>query len=145
MEARLGRVAHPPWVGPKGMGGGGATGGVEEKRRWTKIGREPTADIVVLGVVQYGPRDRLLLAGDDAFGSALATRSNLFQRSTIVRWATGKRLTIRLPNLNLISLSPHLPNSGVLGLRTGPYVPTVARSFSQSLGTQEECFIRFLT
>ena len=42
---------------------------------------------------------------------------------TLVRWATGKRLTNRLPKLSLITLSPPL-NSGILGLRMGPYVPT---------------------
>ena len=42
---------------------------------------------------------------------------------TLVRWATGKRLTNRLPTLSLIALSPPL-NSGILGLRMGPYVPT---------------------
>ena len=41
----------------------------------------------------------------------------------LVRWATGKRLTNRLPKLSLITLSPPL-NSGILGLRMGPYVPT---------------------
>ena len=41
----------------------------------------------------------------------------------LVRWATGKRLTNRLPKLSLITLSPPL-NSGILGLRRGPYVPT---------------------
>ena len=59
----------------------------------------------------------------------------------LVRWATGKRLTNRLPKLSLITLSPPL-NSGILGLRMGPYVPT-PRFFS--LGTQGEWFIRFLT
>ena len=39
------------------------------------------------------------------------------------RWATGKRLTNRLPKLCLITLSPPL-NSGILGLRMGLYVPT---------------------
>ena len=39
------------------------------------------------------------------------------------RWATGKRLTNRLPKLSLITLSPPL-NSGILGLRMGPHVPT---------------------
>ena len=34
----------------------------------------------------------------------------------LVRWATGKRLTNRLPKLSLITLSPPL-NSGILGLR----------------------------
>ena len=41
----------------------------------------------------------------------------------LVRWATGKRLTNRLPKLSLVTLSPPL-NSGILGLRMGPYVPT---------------------
>ena len=41
----------------------------------------------------------------------------------IVHWATGKRLTNRIPKLSLITLSPPL-NSGILGLRMGPYVPT---------------------
>ena len=41
----------------------------------------------------------------------------------LVRWATGKRLTNRLPKLSLITLSAPL-NSGILGLRMGPYVPT---------------------
>ena len=41
----------------------------------------------------------------------------------LVRWATGERLTNRLPKLSLITLSPPL-NSGILGLRMGPYVPT---------------------
>ena len=41
----------------------------------------------------------------------------------LVRWATGKRSTNRLPKLSLITLSPPL-NSGILGLRMGPYVPT---------------------
>ena len=41
----------------------------------------------------------------------------------LVRWATGKRLTNRLPKLRLITLSPPL-NSGILGLRMGPYLPT---------------------
>ena len=41
----------------------------------------------------------------------------------LVRWATGKRLTNRLPKLSLITLPPPL-NSGILGLRMGPYVPT---------------------
>ena len=42
---------------------------------------------------------------------------------TLVRWATGERLTNRLPKLCLITLSPPL-NSGKRGLRMGPYVPT---------------------
>ena len=41
----------------------------------------------------------------------------------LVRWATGKRLTNRLPKLSLITLSPPL-NSGILGLHMGLYVPT---------------------
>ena len=41
----------------------------------------------------------------------------------LVRWATGERLTYRLPKLSLITLSPPL-NSGILGLRMGSYVPT---------------------
>ena len=41
----------------------------------------------------------------------------------LVRWATGKRLTNRLPKLSLLTLSPLL-NRGILGLRIGPYVPT---------------------
>ena len=41
----------------------------------------------------------------------------------LVRWGTGKRLTNRLPKLSLITFSPPL-NSGILGLRTRPYVPT---------------------
>ena len=41
----------------------------------------------------------------------------------LVRWATGKRLTNRLPKLSLITLSPPL-NSGILGLRMGLDVPT---------------------
>ena len=41
----------------------------------------------------------------------------------LVRWATGERLTNRLPKLSLITLSPPF-NSGILGLRMGLYVPT---------------------
>ena len=41
----------------------------------------------------------------------------------LVRWATGKRLTNRLPKVSLTTLSPPL-NSGILGLRMGLYVPT---------------------
>ena len=41
----------------------------------------------------------------------------------LVRWVTGKRLTHRLPKLGFITLSPPL-NSGILGLRMGLYVPT---------------------
>ena len=41
----------------------------------------------------------------------------------LVGWATGKSLTNRLPKLSLVTLSPPL-NSGILGHRMGPYVPT---------------------
>ena len=41
----------------------------------------------------------------------------------LVRWAIGKTLTNRLPKLSLVTLSPPV-NSGILGLRMGPYVPT---------------------
>ena len=41
----------------------------------------------------------------------------------LVRSATGKRLNNRLPKLSLITLPPSL-NSGILGLRMRPYVPT---------------------
>ena len=41
----------------------------------------------------------------------------------LVSWATGRRLTNRLPKLSLITLSPPL-NIGILGLRMGLYVPT---------------------
>ena len=41
----------------------------------------------------------------------------------LVRWATGKRLTNRLPKLSLITPSPPL-NSGILDVRIGLYVPT---------------------
>ena len=41
----------------------------------------------------------------------------------LVHRATGKRVTNRLLKLNLIILSPPL-NSGILGLRMGPHVPT---------------------
>ena len=41
----------------------------------------------------------------------------------LVGWATGKRLTDRLPKVSPTTLSPLL-NSGVFGLRMGPYVPT---------------------
>ena len=44
-------------------------------------------------------------------------------KEALVRWATGKRLTNRLPNLSLTTLSPPL-NSGILVVRMGPYVPT---------------------
>ena len=52
----------------------------------------------------------------------------------LVRWAIGKRLTNRLPELSLITLSPPL-NSGILGLRMGLYVPT-PKFFYNLLGTQ---------
>ena len=41
----------------------------------------------------------------------------------LVRWVTSKRLTNRLPQVNLTELSPPM-NSGILVLRMGPYVPT---------------------
>ena len=41
----------------------------------------------------------------------------------LVRRATGKRLTNRLPKLSLITLPPPL-NSGIIRLRMGLYVPT---------------------
>ena len=53
----------------------------------------------------------------------------------LVRWATGERLTDRLPKLSLITLSPPL-NSGILGLRMGPYVPT-PRFFYNLWGPRE--------
>ena len=62
----------------------------------------------------------------------------------LVRWAPGKRLTSRLPKLSLKTLSPPL-NSGILGLRMGPYVPTP--KFFTIWGPREEksyC-IRFFT
>ena len=43
--------------------------------------------------------------------------------NALVRWAAGERLPNRLPTLSLITLSPPL-NSGILGLRMGPHVPT---------------------
>ena len=54
---------------------------------------------------------------------------------SIVRWATGKRLTNRLLKLSLITLSPPL-NRGILGLRMGPYVPT-PRFFYNLWGPRE--------
>ena len=51
----------------------------------------------------------------------------------LVRWATGKRLTNRLPYT--VTLSPPL-NSGILGLRMGPYVPT-PRFFYNLWGPRE--------
>ena len=41
----------------------------------------------------------------------------------LVGWATDNRSTHRLHKLGLITLSPPL-NTGILGLRMGPYVPT---------------------
>ena len=55
----------------------------------------------------------------------------------LVRWATGERLTNHLPKLGLLTLPPpFLLNSGVFGLRMGPYVPSP--KFLRSLGTQGE-------
>ena len=53
----------------------------------------------------------------------------------LVRWATGERLTNRLPKLSLITLSPPL-NRGILGLCMGPYVPT-PRFFYNLWGPRE--------
>ena len=53
----------------------------------------------------------------------------------LVCWATGKRLTNRLPKLSLITLSPPL-NRGILGLRMGPHVPT-PRFFYNLWGPRE--------
>ena len=64
----------------------------------------------------------------------LVLRTTYHSVKALVRWATGKRSTNRLPKLSLITLSPPL-NSGILGLRMGLYVPT-PRFFS--LGTQGE-------
>ena len=61
----------------------------------------------------------------------------------LVCWATGKKLTDRLPKLSLITLSPPL-NSGILGLRMGPYVPT-PKFFTISGDPGRVIFIRFLT
>ena len=47
-----------------------------------------------------------------------------------VRWATGKRLTNRLPKLSLITLSPPF-NSGILGLR---YIVPFWGSYSEPKG-----------
>ena len=60
----------------------------------------------------------------------------------LVRWATGKRLTNRLPKLSLITLSP-LWTAGFLVFVWGR--TCLLRSSIQSLGTQGERFIRFLT
>ena len=54
---------------------------------------------------------------------ALRFRPRVVGVKALVRWATGKRLTNRLPILSLIALSPPL-NRGILGLRMGLYVPT---------------------
>ena len=59
----------------------------------------------------------------------------------LARWATGKRLTDRLPKLNLIT--PPLLNSGVLGLCMRLYVP--CPKFSTISGGPGRVFIRFLT
>ena len=58
-----------------------------------------------------------------SYDFAMCVPSLLASVKALVRWATGKRLTNRLPKLGLITLSPPL-NSGILGLRMGPYVPT---------------------
>ena len=54
----------------------------------------------------------------------------------LVHRATGKRVTNRLLKLNLIILSPPL-NSGILGLRMGPYVPSP--KFFYNLWGRREC------
>ena len=54
---------------------------------------------------------------------AFLKRCCVSSAAPLVRWATGKRLTNRLPKLSLVTLSPSL-NSGILGLRMGLYVPT---------------------
>ena len=54
---------------------------------------------------------------------------------SLVRWATGERLTNRLPKLSLITLSPPL-NSGILGLCMGPYVP-IPKFFCNLWGPRE--------
>ena len=48
---------------------------------------------------------------------------NIVVVKALVRWATGKSVTNRLPKLRLITLFPPL-NNGILGLRMGPQVPT---------------------
>ena len=48
---------------------------------------------------------------------------NIVVVKALVRSATGRRLTNRLPKLSLITLFPPL-NNGILGLRMGPYAPT---------------------
>ena len=53
----------------------------------------------------------------------------------LVRWVTYERLTNHLPKLSLITLSPPL-NSGILGLRMGPYVPN-PRFFYNLWGPRE--------
>ena len=60
----------------------------------------------------------------------------------LVRWATGKRLTNRLPKLSLIT-PPPLRTVGFLVFVWGRTCPL--RSYLQSLGTQGEWFIRILT
>ena len=68
----------------------------------------------------------------------------------LVCWATGERFTYRLPNLSLITLSPPVRNSEVLGLLMGPYVPSPqfsttsrgpARVFDQILDERKFCFL----
>ena len=63
------------------------------------------------------------LTGDSIQSLVTPQRSGYGFVKALVRWATGKRLTNRLPKLSLITLSPPL-NSGILGLRMGLYVPT---------------------
>ena len=63
-----------------------------------------------------------LCCGLEAVGEDHSPKSQQIVKA-LVRWATCKRLTNRLPKLSLITLYPTL-NSGILGLRMGPYVPT---------------------
>ena len=58
----------------------------------------------------------------------VAVPAELTYVKALVRWATGKRLTNRLPKLSLVTLSPPL-NSGILGHRR----TCVLRSSLQSL------------
>ena len=65
----------------------------------------------------------LLIFGEGGQSHYQVYPSTVGAVKSLVRWAAGKRLTNRLPKLSLITLSPAL-NSGILGLRMGPYVPT---------------------
>ena len=65
----------------------------------------------------------------------VAVPAELTYVKALVRWATGKRLTNRLPKLSLVTLSPPL-NSGILGHRIGPYVRT-PKFFTISCGPRD--------